>query len=89
MCTSFSPVVSSGRVQRPNLGFHLLCRKKLGCRTATGRERRREQWLDARRSLRGVVLTNLAENCQDAPPAKAREARLVDEGRVVAFLWRN
>ena len=34
----------------------------------------------ARRSFRGVVLTNLAKKLPRRPPAKAREARFVDEG---------
>ena len=42
-----------------------------------------------RRSLRGVVLTNLAIKLPRRPPAKAREARFVDEGGVVAIFWLN
>ena len=44
---------------------------------------------ETRRSLRGVVLTNLAKQLPRRPLAKAREARLVDEGGVVAFFWLN
>ena len=39
------------------------------------------------RSLRGVVLTNLAKQLPRRPLAKAREARFVDEGDVVAIFW--
>ena len=40
--------------------------------------------------LRGVVLTNIANKVPRRPLAKAREeARLVDEGAVVAVLWLN
>ena len=41
------------------------------------------------RSLRGVVRTNLAKQMPRRPLAKAREARLVDEGGVVAFFRLN
>ena len=41
------------------------------------------------RSLRGVVLTNLAKRLPRRPLAKVREARLVDEGGVVAIIWLN
>ena len=36
-----------------------------------------------------VVLTNLAKKLPRRPPAKAREARFVDEGGVVAIFWLN
>ena len=42
-----------------------------------------------RRSLRGVVLTNLAEKLPRRTLAEAHEARLVDEGGVVAMFWLN
>ena len=45
--------------------------------------------LNSRRSLRGVVLTNLAKKLPRRPPAKAREARFVDEGGVVAVFLLN
>ena len=44
---------------------------------------------ETRRSLRGVVLINLAKKLPRRPRAKAREARLVDEGGVVAIFWLN
>ena len=40
--------------------------------------------VSSRRSLRGVVLTDLAKKLPRRPLAKAREARFVDEGGVVA-----
>ena len=39
----------------------------------------------ARRSLHGVVLINLAKKMPRRPLVKAREARFVDEGGVVAI----
>ena len=43
----------------------------------------------SRRSLRGVVLTNVAKHLPRRHPAKAREAPFVDEGGVVAIFWLN
>ena len=42
-----------------------------------------------RRLLIDVGLINLAKKLPRRPPAKAREARFVDEGVVVAIFWLN
>ena len=54
--------------------------------TATFELRQSKAMADVTRlSLRGVVLTNLAKQLPRRPPAKAREARFVDEGGVLVI----